>query len=419
MTTGKTAYSKKAIVALCALVYFTSYFSRKSFAVALFGILEANAITETTAGLVETAMFICYGAGQLISGFLGDRIKPAILLGVGLGTTALCNMLLPFVPGGTWIIPVWALNGLAQAMLWPPIVRILSDNLSHEQYVTANLVVTTAAHAATILLYLYVPLCIKMFSWHTAFFTAAALAGVVLIVFLITITRILPSKPSALPRLEKDGGAASVPAQRIGAVLVSSGIIPIFGCIIMCGILRDGIETWLPTLYGQAFDREASESILVSMALPIFSVLAVTVVTVLHRRKFFNNEIRGAAVLFLFAAALCLPISLLISVKATFPRFVCLFLAALVCASMHGINFLLISCLPGRFARFGRASTVGGLVNAFVYIGAAAATYGFALISEHAGWSATTLSWMIVGGVGVVLAILAYRKYTAFIDTKD
>lgn len=417
MTASKTAYSKRAIVILCAVVYFTSYFSRKSFAAALFGILEAGAITSSTAGLVETAMFICYGAGQLISGFLGDRIKPAILLGAGLGTTALCNLVLPLVPNGTWIIPLWALNGLAQAMLWPPIVRILSDNLDHQSYVTANLVVTTAAHVATILLYLYVPLCIKISSWHTAFFTAAALAGVVMVIFLILISRVLPDKPTFAPQATKADGTAA-PAEKIGAVLLRSGILPIFGCIIMCGILRDGIETWLPTLYGQAFSREASESILVSVALPIFSVLAITVITILHRRRFFSNEIRGAAALFLFAATLCLPISLLINAEASVARYACLLLAALVCASMHGINFLLISCLPGRFARFGRASTVGGLVNAFVYIGAAAATYGFALISEHAGWSVTTLSWMGVGAVGVFLAILAYRKYTAFIEDK-
>ena len=48
---NKTTYSKRGIVALCAVVYFTSYFSRKSFAAALFGILEAGAITSTTAGL--------------------------------------------------------------------------------------------------------------------------------------------------------------------------------------------------------------------------------------------------------------------------------------------------------------------------------------------------------------------------------
>ncbi|MBE6656484.1 MAG: MFS transporter, partial [Ruminococcaceae bacterium] len=354
---AKTTYSKKAVVALCAVVYFTSYFSRKSFAATLFGMLQAGVLSETTAGLVETAMFIFYGAGQLLSGFLGDRVKPAVLLGAGLGTTALCNLALPLMPSGEWIIPVWALNGLAQAMLWPPIVRILATNLDHERYVTANLVVTTAAHAATVLLYLYVPLCLTYMTWRAAFYSAGALAVAVFIVFLFAISRVLPSEhtlPSATAQASSKPSVAT--PHKIGAILIRSGILPIFGAIIMCGILRDGIETWLPTLYGQAFDRDAGESVLVSVVLPIFAVATVTVVTVLHRRRFFNNEARGSATLFLFAAVLCVPLSFLMEAEAPLARYVCLTLAALVCASMHGINFLLISCLPGRFAHFGRSS---------------------------------------------------------------
>lgn len=412
----KTSYSKRGIIALCAVVYFASYFTRKSFAATLFGILSAGAITSTTAGLVETAMFIFYGAGQLLSGFLGDRVKPAVLLGTGLATTAFCNLALPFLPSGEWMIPVWALNGLAQAMLWPPIVRILATNLDHERYVTANLIVTTAAHAATILLYLYVPICLTYMTWKSAFLTAAILAAVVLVFFLIAISRVLPDAPDATPNAKS---TQKTETHAIGAVLLRSGILPIFGAIIMCGILRDGIETWLPTLYGQAFDREAGESVLVSVILPIFSVAAVTVVTALHRRRFFNNESRGAAALFLFAALLCVPLSFLMEAKATVARYLCLLLAALVCAAMHGINFLLISCLPGRFARFGRSSTVGGLVNAFIYIGAATASYGFPLISKNAGWSTTVVVWIGVAAVGIALATVAHRKYTAFIQTKE
>lgn len=414
---SKPSYSKRGIIALCAVVYFTSYFSRKSFAASLFGMMEAGAILQGTAGLVETAMFIFYGAGQLLSGFLGDKVKPAVLLGTGLGVTALCNLALPFIPQGEWMIPVWALNGLAQAMLWPPIVRILATNLDHERYVTANLIVTSAAHAATILLYLYVPLCLKVASWHMAFYSAAALAGIVLIVFLIAISFILPATPTAQNE-PAPASSAAAPKQGIGSVLLHSGILPIFGAIIMCGILRDGIETWLPSLYGQAFSRDPGESTLVSVALPIFSVLSITLITALHKKSFFNNEIRGSAALFLLAALLALPLSILITADATVTRFICLILAALICAAMHGINFLLISCLPGRFARFGRSSTVGGLVNAFVYIGAASATYGFALISEHAGWSATTLSWMAVGIAGALLALFGLRKYSVFIKTE-
>ncbi len=408
---------KGKIVALCALVYFTSYFSRKSFAAALFGMLEAGAITETTGGLVETALFICYGAGQLISGFLGDRVRPRILLGGGLLVSALCNVLVPMVPSGEWIIPLWALNGLAQAMLWPPIVRLLATTLQHEEYVRANLVVTVFAHIATVLLYLYVPLCLRYIGWQGAFFSAGILALLSMAVFLLSIRRVLPDTKS--PVEKKTEKAEGGKGAGLFPVLLSSGVLPILGAIVCCGILRDGIETWLPTLYGQAFGRESGEATLISAVLPLFSVAAVSAVTALHRRPLFNNEIRGAAVLFLLSAGLCVPLFLLISSTATVARFICLFLSALICASMHGVNFLLISCLPGRFASLGRSATVGGFVNAFVYVGAASATYGFALISQRAGWGATVLSWIAVGAVGVLLALLSYRKYTAFIKKDE
>ena len=58
-------------------------------------------------------------------------------------------------------------------MLWPPIVKLLSTYLDHERCVTANLVVTSAAHVFTVLLYLYAPICIKFTDWKTVFFTAS------------------------------------------------------------------------------------------------------------------------------------------------------------------------------------------------------------------------------------------------------
>ncbi len=102
-------------------------------------------------------LFVFYGIGQLVSGYLGDKIKPSYIIIFGLVLTAVCNLLMPLVPISTLMIPLWGLNGFAQAMLWPPIVKILSCYLSHEQFVSANLVVTSAAHISTIVLYLYVP----------------------------------------------------------------------------------------------------------------------------------------------------------------------------------------------------------------------------------------------------------------------
>ena len=411
----KTKYSKNGITLLCAIVYFVSYFSRKDFAAVMAAMLAQNVLDKSTAGLVGTMLFVFYGAGQLVSGYLGDKIKPKYIIIFGLGLTAVCNLLMPLVPISTLMIPVWGVNGFAQAMMWPPIVKILSCYLSHDKYVTASLVVTSAAHISTILLYLYVPVCLTYMNWETVFYTATVMAVVTIVGFVVALRLVLPKEAETveMPNTSKAGGE-KLP---IGKIMLDAGILPIFGCIIVTGFLRDGIESWLPTLYSEAFNRESTESILVSVILPIFSIVSVTSITAIHKRPLFNNEIRGAGILFAASIVLCLPLAILISNEATLARIVCLVLAAIICAAMHGVNFLLISCLPGRFARFGRSSTVSGLTNAFIYIGAAASMYGIAVISEALGWSAAVISWMIIVSVGVLLAVLAYRKYTKFIST--
>ncbi len=410
-------YSKRGIVILCSLVYFVSYFSRKDFAAVMVAMLEASVLDKATAGLIGTMLFVFYGVGQLLSGYLGDRVKPKYLLMLGVFTTAVCNLLFPLAERGWLLIAIWSLNGLAQAMLWPPIVRILAEHLDHEQYATANLVVTTAAHVATILLYLYVPLCLKIADWKTVFLSAAILSVIALIVFIAALRWVLPEEGG---RKERGSAPAAAMPRRKGVLSTAkhTGLLPVFGCIVACGFLRDGIESWLPTLYSEAFGRDASESILISVALPVFAILSITLIKILHKGRTFNNEALGSVILFAVAAVLCLPLFLLIESKAVAARITCLVLTSLVCAAMHGTNFLLISCVPGRYAATGCVSTISGLCNAFVYVGAASSMYGIALVAEHLGWRMTVLSWIGVAALGGVLALLGLRRFTVFIKNK-
>ena len=406
--------TKSFLIILCSAVYFVSYFSRKDFAATMAAMISAETIDKVTGGFIGMGLFIAYGIGQLISGYLGDKVRPSTLLLSGLGTTALCNLLMPIVPSSAIMIPVWALNGLAQAMLWPPIVRILADNLDHDSFVKANLAVTTAAHVATILLYLYVPLCLSVFSWEAVFFTASILAFLGMAALVLSLTFILPKDAIKKPVPKKN--AKSDLDIKYFPLLLRAGIIPIFFSIIMMGFLRDGIESWLPTLYSEAFGRDAGESILVSVVLPIFSILSITVITAIHKTKTFKNEARGSSILFGCVAVTAVPIIILVSSSAVAARFVCLILSCLVCAFMHGVNFLFISCLPGRFSTYGKAATTSGFCNAFTYVGAAISSYGMAIISELLGWRATVITWMIVGILGAVFTLLSLRSYTRFIN---
>lgn len=403
------------LVAICSFVYFVSYFSRKSFAAAMAGMISEGVIDKVDGGFIGMGLFICYGAGQLISGYLGDKIKPRHLILLGVVTTCVCNLAMPLVKTPALMTVAWSLNGLAQAMLWPPIVKLLSENLETEAYVKANLIVTSAAHVATILLYLFVPVCLEFFAWETVFFTASALALLSVPVFAV-IMKI------AISGGIKDGVEAKTDKKTAQkgdgymALLVKSGIIPVFVCVMMLGFLRDGIESWLPTLYSEAFGREASESTLISVVLPIFSILMMSFTTALHKTKFFGNEVRSALVLFGLSAVAGVPLYFIMGIDATWARMLSLAMTMLMSGAMHGCNLMLISCLPGRFAKAHRSATTSGLCNAFVYIGAALSMYGIAAIAENLGWNATILSWIVVAVIGVIASVLALKSYTGFID---
>ena len=406
-------YSRFGIIALCCMVYFVSYFSRKDFAAVMAGMITDGAIGRANAGLVGTMLFIFYGVGQLLSGYLGDKIRPKYLIMMGLSVTGMCNALMSVIPEGA-MIAVWGLNGLAQAMLWPPIVKILAHYLDHDTYVTAHLAVTSAAHVATVLLYVFVPICLSFMSWHTVFVCAGSLAFLSMAVFAIAMRFILPESAEPVSYAKKSDKAEG--QGNILAILRESGIFTVFVCIVVIGFLRDGIESWLPMLYSEAFGKDVSESTLVSMILPVFSIVSIALVTPLHKKGMLKNEVKGTALLFALALVAAIPLTFFVSMDGAFFSVAALLLTALICGAMHGANFLLISCLPGRFARFGRAATVSGVCNSCVYIGAAISTYGIALISEMMGWSLTIASWCAILVVGIAFAAISYKRYKKMVD---
>ena len=420
-TINNKKYSRTGIIILCCLVYFVSYFSRKDFAAVMAGMISDGAIGRANAGLVGTMLFIFYGVGQLVSGYLGDKIRPKYLIMMGLSVTGMCNALMPVVPEGAMVC-VWGLNGLAQAMLWPPIVKILAHYLDHNTYVTAHLAVTSAAHVATVLLYVFVPICLTFMSWHTVFICASALAFISMTVFAIAMRLILPKSAeceSEATAETKGNDSHRTDARSILTVLKESGIFTVFVCIVVIGFLRDGIESWLPMLYSEAFGRDVSESTLVSMILPVFSIISIAVVTPLHKKGILKNEVSGTALLFGLSLVSAIPLAFFVSMDGAFFSVASLLLTAFICAAMHGANFLLISCLPGRFARFGRAATVSGVCNSCVYIGAAISTYGIALISEAMGWSLTIASWCAILVIGIIFGAISYKKYNAMITDQE
>ncbi len=162
------------LIALCTICYFISYLTRINYGAVLLEVERAEGISKVAASMAVTGSFITYGAGQLISGWLGDRLKPEKMILAGLLTTAGMNLLVPIFTEPGMILAFWCINGFAQAMIWPPMVRIMSACLDGDTYKKAVVRVTWGSSAGTIAVYLLAPACIRWKGWKSLFFLCAA-----------------------------------------------------------------------------------------------------------------------------------------------------------------------------------------------------------------------------------------------------
>ena len=118
----------RLIAILCALLYFTSYMTRKSFSAIKLGLPDT--LGDIALGNIGSALFFTYGVGQIVSGILADRTKPEYLIYSGLGLSALSNLLFPVLIDFPIVLTVvWGVNGFAQALFWPPILGIMAKYL--------------------------------------------------------------------------------------------------------------------------------------------------------------------------------------------------------------------------------------------------------------------------------------------------
>ena len=123
-----------AFVFLFAATYMISYITRTNFGAIVSEMQTETGISKQLLSMSLTGSFITYGTGQVISGILGDKISPKKLISIGLFATVCMNLLIPFCASPWQMLAVWSVNGFAQSFMWPPIVKIMTELLSEEDY---------------------------------------------------------------------------------------------------------------------------------------------------------------------------------------------------------------------------------------------------------------------------------------------
>lgn len=391
---------------LCCLVYFISYLTRLNYAACLAEIQRSLQISKGLASLPVTGCFITYGIGQLLCGFLGDKLNPRKMIFAGLSATSLCNLLAALFPRMEVIIALWCLNGFFQSMLWPPLVRIMAESLDAENYQKCCVKVSVAASAGMITVYVLSPICIRFAGWQLAFLLPAVLGIAAALFWSVSINRLRADGTNTISALYVE--ASEEHSVKITRLFWQASLLPILLSIILHGALRDGITTWMPAYITETFGLSTSLSILTTAVLPIFSIFSIMITSALLLKL--KNELFTAALLFAAATLACFA---LLPVYNSVP-ILSVALMTWITGCMYGINLMLISHVPRHFAKFGRTATISGILNASTYIGSALSTYAFGAVSERFGWLFAIVIWGAVSLFGTLLLLGCFRKWTRF-----
>lgn len=428
---GETSIStSRWIFLICFLVYCVSYIARGSFSFVRTTMIDSGALTEGIAGAISAAYFIFYALGQLVNGFLGDRVSPFVMVTSGLCIVVASNLLMTISqPEGLYIL-WWGINGYGHSMLWSPVFFVLSNLINLKMRTFALTAISICAPVGKIASALVSGAVISMGKWQNVFFTVSMIASVVLILW---ITRYLTLSKRIFINSYKDDGnngneekvefAETKNKKSIGLlpILVASGLIIMLPSMLVHGLFYNGVVELIPTILYSEYSMTPMMAAVIEIIIPIMSIAGVFSANFVYYKLFKQNDMKSAS--FMMGITL-VPIGIML-LLGVFKRdgymigqyadaiiFVTTY--ALVYLFQFGFNHIAIVLMPAKFARFSYSSTISGIANAINYGGSAISTYGmtYALLKLEL-WQ-TVLIWAGVLVIALALVLAAQRKWSRF-----
>lgn len=368
-----------ALLLLCWLVYTCSLVGKVNYAANITQVESFFGVSHASAGMVSTFYFFAYGAGQIFNGVFCKKYNLKYTVFGALLVSGLANLCVGLTGNFSVIKYLWLVNGMALSVLWPSLIRLLSETLKRSEMARASVVMGTTVAVGTFFVYgisaLYAQIGVFKFSFYTA--TAVmALVGIVWLALYNTLTKKEDtSEEEPLPV------ATQTPTgEKPKGLLSCICLLAMFA--IATNLVKDGLTTWVPSILKESYGLSDSLSIILTLALPIVAVFGNVLA-----QKIYNhvpNFVGLCSILFFSVTAL---IALVLVFLNTQLFIVTLVLFALVSCFASSSNSTITSIFPLYMKGKINSGMIAGVLNGFCYIGSTISSYGLGLIADSFGWN--------------------------------
>ena len=377
------------IGSFCIATYLASYVTRNILSVSTPEVIKEAFFTKEYTGLLSSICFIFYAAGQLINGFIGDRVHPKYMIIMGLGISSASTFVIPIFDNRILHFTAFALIGFGLSMLRGPLMKVISENTAATHARMICTLFSMAGFAGPLI----ASILSIFFKWR-AVFTATGVISVIITVLAV----------AAITTLEKRGEIKFVPKYDKGI----AGILNVFKLedfifymlISSIGeIAGSSITFWIPTYTTEhlGFSNDAASTI---YSVVSFSTLFTPFITLLIYEKLIRNGIKLALVMYVisavffiavrFTAAPVLNVSMLIIAKV---------------AAAAASSIVWSAYIPG-LARSGKVSSANGVIDAAGYAMASLANVLFSTFVGRLGWGGIVNMWYIIMLIGAAVSFI-------------
>ena len=375
--------------------YLCAYLCRVNFSSALASLSSEKGISEDMLGVIGALFFGIYALGQLVNGYLGDKVRANRFIICALSGTMLCNLSVSFANRYWLILLLWGLNGCFQSMFWCTIIRILAQSIDESKRAAISSGISLAMP------------CGYLVSW--------GILGRLLdgrgarLYFLIPAVMCLPllgtwlyiSQRYRFENAPEAGNKNGI----IGTFryLEARGLIIVIPICLLHGLIKEGVAYWTPLLmHSMGFTGWFNEYTAVCI-LPVSNLIGITI----SKKMLNRNAGKPFRILVVFMGFIALAA---LGLEAKNDGLFMIALMALISGLCYANNTVLLSFIPMQYVNDNMVSSLIGVFDFASYLGAALSTYALGRILASLGFKPLPFIWLGAALVAIVLSSTLFVK---------
>lgn len=382
------------LIFLVWLVYATSYLGKVNYSANITQIIDFFQVSKAEAGLPPTFFFFAYGVGQVVNGLLCKRYPIKLTIFLSMTLSALLNLVIAVSSDFGIVKWLWMANGFVLSLLWPTLIRLLSESLANAELGKSSVVIGTTVASGTLTAYALGALFAFLNQFKLSFYTAAFADLLVAVIWLFSykkattmaLTQKAREDSPAEQESTDESGKVSHPMAR--TVILSIVFLCLFA--VVTNLVKDGLITWVPSVLKEEYSLPDAMAILLTLVIPIVAIFGNAFALALHKK--IADYITQACVCFAAISGIIGVILWSLGAKNMAAMLVGLLLTSLLASSL---NSLITAIYPMFMRSQLNSGMFAGILNGFCYLGSTISSYGLGSVADKHGWFG--VFWLLLG----------------------